>query len=171
MRKKSYYLQLRNRYTPRLAKIIFVLESPPASGKYFYDTTGNIREPLFKAMMSCVVGKEFKTKSDGLEAFAKAGYLLVDATYTPVNQMSDSERNAVIVGNYNVLVTDLNNVSKNKNAKIVLIKANVCRLLRSRLCLDNFGVLNSEKDIIPFPSNGWQNVFCKKIACLLNKPG
>jgi hypothetical protein len=169
VRNKSYYLELRNGYTPKVAKIIFVLESPPVGGNYFYDASGSIGEPLYRSMMLCVMGKEFKTKSAGLEAFSKAGYLLVDATYTSVNQMSDSERNAVIVGDYNLLVEDLNSVSKNKKAKIVLIKANICRLLRNRLSLDNFSVLNIEKDIIPFPSNGWQNVFCKKIASLLSK--
>ncbi len=44
---KEYYLKLRNKYLPESLKIIFILESPPASGKYFYNETGKTTEPLF----------------------------------------------------------------------------------------------------------------------------
>jgi len=48
---KEYYLRFRNKYHPTNIKTVFILESPPASGKYFYDESGNVSEPLFKAMM------------------------------------------------------------------------------------------------------------------------
>src|SRR6266571_9219325 len=45
---KANYLQFRNRHIPTRTKIIFVLESPPASGRYFYNPDGPVSEPLFR---------------------------------------------------------------------------------------------------------------------------
>jgi len=42
---KEYYLKLRNKYLPENLRIIFIAESPPASGRYFYDETGSTSEP------------------------------------------------------------------------------------------------------------------------------
>lgn len=91
MKPKTYYLQLRNRYRPTQIKTVFVLESPPASGKYFYDKSGLISEPLFSAMMELLNFKA-KTKHDGLEYFADTGHFLVDATYEPVNELKEKTR-------------------------------------------------------------------------------
>jgi hypothetical protein len=79
------YADLRGRYTPEHPKIIFVLESPPVSGKYFYDPDGFTTEPLFSGMMKDVLELSPKTKHEGLIGFTAHDYLLLDATYTPVN--------------------------------------------------------------------------------------
>jgi hypothetical protein len=49
-RKRSAYLRLRRRYKPKRIKLIIVAESPPASGRYFYDPRGRVTEPLFAAL-------------------------------------------------------------------------------------------------------------------------
>jgi hypothetical protein len=48
---RSYYHSLRGLYKPDKLKLIVVAESPPTSGKYFYDNTGVPTEPLFGAFM------------------------------------------------------------------------------------------------------------------------
>ena len=48
---KDYYLRLRKRYLPSKLNLLFILESPPVSGKYFYDETGATTEPLFRGIM------------------------------------------------------------------------------------------------------------------------
>ena len=42
-------------------------------------------EPLFSAMMKDVLELSPQTKHEGLTEFETRGYLLLDATYTPVN--------------------------------------------------------------------------------------
>jgi hypothetical protein len=42
---KSHYHKLRARYQPVKIKLVFLLESPPASGKYFYDPAGKPPNP------------------------------------------------------------------------------------------------------------------------------
>lgn len=67
---KADYLNFRNRFIPLNTKIIFVLESPPASGKYFYNPDGKTSEPLFRAMMKDVLGITPSSKEEGLKEFA-----------------------------------------------------------------------------------------------------
>ena len=78
---REYYLRLRKEYEPKNIKLVIVAESPPASGKYFYDTTGSPREPLFAALM-LQLGLSPITKDAGLRELQQRGWILVDATYT-----------------------------------------------------------------------------------------
>ncbi len=82
---KEYYFRLRKHYQPPKIKTVFVLESPPVSGKYFYDESGLVSEPLFSAMMKLLPIVP-QTKKEGLQQFASTGHFLVDATYEPVNE-------------------------------------------------------------------------------------
>jgi hypothetical protein len=101
------YLRFRAPYLPEHRKIVFVLESPPKSGLYFYNPEGSVSEPLFRAMMKDVLAIKPRTKEEGLGEFAARGFLLVDATYTPVNHehLSLQERNKRILDDLPVLVS------------------------------------------------------------------
>jgi hypothetical protein len=44
------YLSLRREFEPTTITLVIVAESPPASGKYFYDPDGEVSEPLFNAL-------------------------------------------------------------------------------------------------------------------------
>ncbi len=99
------YLRFRERYLPAHPKIIFVLESPPRSGLYFYKP-GAVSEPLFSAMMKDVLEIKPKTKEEGLVEFASRGFLLIDATYKPVNHphLSQKARNTLILDDFPLLI-------------------------------------------------------------------
>lgn len=158
---KEYYLKLRNRYLPETLKIIFIIESPPASGKYFYNETGKTTEPLFNEMMKTLYYKPVD-KKDGLEFFKNQGFFLVDSTYKPVNRMKGKERVATILSDFDNLVDDLEAINGN-NSPLVLVKANICRLLEDKLKLKGFNVLN-KGIVIPFPSSGQQSRFHVEIS-------
>lgn len=164
---KEYYLNLRNQFTPASPKIIFIAESPPASGKYFYDPDGETNEPLFAAMMKCILNLNPTTKEIGLEAFKQNGFLLVDATYEPINKgLSKIQRDKKILEAYDLLVKDLLNIDSTKKTPLILIKANVCKLLNPKLSDDSFHVLNNGV-IIPFPIIWHLDKFCKLIQRLI----
>jgi len=162
---RTDYLRLRNAYIPAEIKIIFVLESPPASGRYFYNPDGPTTEALFGAMMRDVVEMTPTCKADGLKEFAARGYFLVDATYTPVNRLSDKEKEATTLCDFEALVADLRQYAKPETS-IVLVKANVCRLLEPKLQERDFNVLN-RGIMIPFPSTGQQSKFHQRIRQVL----
>lgn len=164
---KEYYLKLRNKYLPEKLKLIFVLESPPASGKYFYDETGKTSEPLFNELMKLLNYKP-ADKKDGLVFFRDKGFFLVDATYKPVNELKGKKRNETIISDFNELVADLEGLCHNKKSPLILVKANICRLLEKKLEAKAFTVLNKEI-VIPFPSTGQQKRFHAEIGKILNE--
>src|SRR5262245_3929421 len=85
-RDRNEYHDLRLQYAPQSTKLVIVAESPPASGKYFYDPTGATSEPLFAALMKQLRFSASR-KEDGLREFQRRGWVLVDATYEPVNHL------------------------------------------------------------------------------------
>jgi hypothetical protein len=81
---RDHYIALRRRYQPERVRLIIVDESPPASGKYFYNPMGALSEPLFAALMR-PLGLSPSTKEKGLREFQRRGWLFVDATCEPVD--------------------------------------------------------------------------------------
>ncbi|SIQ94709.1 hypothetical protein SAMN05920897_11925 [Alkalispirochaeta americana] len=161
---KEYYLKLRNKYLPEILRIIFILESPPASGKYFYDETGSTTEPLYNEIMKALHYKPID-KKDGLEHFKNQGFFLVDSTYKPINKMKYKERESTILSDFNNLIDDLESIN-GIESQLILIKANICRLLEEKLKLKGFRVLN-EEIVVPFPSSGQQKRFHIEISKIL----
>jgi hypothetical protein len=161
------YLSFRERYLPAHPKIIFVLESPPKSGLYFYRPDGAVSEPLFSAMMKDVLEINPKTKEQGLGAFAARGFLLIDATYKPVNHphLSKKARNALILDDFALLVEELRKHTEPETG-VVLVKVNVCELLEQKLIDGGFKVLNHGRKI-PFPSTGQQKKFREAVRQVL----
>jgi hypothetical protein len=154
---KDHYIQLRNKYHPNKLKIVFLLESPPVSGKYFYDRTGKITEPLFSALMK-LLNYRPTDKKDGLEFFMNKGCLVVDATYKQVNRLKGKERDITIIYDFDNLVNDLEKICPDKDTAILLVKANVCKLFDERLTTIGFNIIN-KGIVIPFPSHGQQKRF------------
>ncbi|WP_316165522.1 MULTISPECIES: hypothetical protein [unclassified Bradyrhizobium] len=167
-RGRDYYLGLRRRYEPNVAKLVIVAESPPASGKYFYDSAGSISEPLFTALMR-QMGATPATKEEGLRQFQRKGWVLVDATYQQVDKLpkdASQDRNALIEDDYPLLVADLSSLVSDRGVPLILIKANVCRILEPRLTKDGFNVINAGRPVY-FPSTGQQKRFEQQFADVL----
>jgi hypothetical protein len=164
---RAEYLSLRAPYVPNDRKIVFVLESPPKSGLYFYNPRGRISEPLFSAMMKDVLEIKPESKDAGLREFARQGCLLLDATYTPVNhdEFSSRDRNQRIMRDLPVLVDELHE-HVGPATRVVLVKVNICELLEPALINEGFPVVNRGTRI-PFPSNGQQGKFREMVRRVL----
>ncbi|MGD9272114.1 MAG: hypothetical protein PVH08_13645, partial [Syntrophobacterales bacterium] len=95
----------------------------------------------------------------------------VNATYRPVNHIrNQKERNETILSDLPDLIQDLKDSIGNSRGKIVLVKANICRLLEEPLKAAGLNVINNAT-IIPFPSHGNQNTFHHTIKKLLTRLG
>jgi len=162
---RDYYLRLRKKYLPSKLNLLFILESPPVSGKYFYDETGKTTEPLFRAMMKFLSYRP-TDKKDGLEHFKSNGYFLVVATYKQVNKLKGKIRDYTILSDYSSLIEDLETLSPKKNVPIILVKANICRMFDERLTERGFNILNKGV-VIPFPTYGQQKRFHLEISKVL----
>lgn len=167
MRARDEYLRLRRAFEPEPIHLVIVGESPPVSGLYFYDPNGLVSEPLFSALMKRL-GFVPSTRAEGLAELQPRGWLLVDATYQPVNLLSPKERDAVIEADYPLLRNDLRSLlGEPSSAPIIVIKANVCRLVEPRLARDGFTVLN-RGSVVYFPSHGQQGRFHQQFQALVD---
>jgi hypothetical protein len=83
---------LRERYRPTRVRLLFVGESPPASGRFFYQADSGlyraIRDVFFVAL-PVLKSTEF------LESFQSLGCYLVDLCGKPVDRLNKYERNRV----------------------------------------------------------------------------
>jgi hypothetical protein len=66
------------------------------------------------------------------------------------------------------LIVDLKETIGRRRVKIILVKANICRMLEEPLKAIGLNVINNGK-IIPFPSSGQQNKFHNAIEIIINK--
>ena len=161
---RTEYLAFRHAFEPKNVRLVIVAESPPASGKYFYNPEGSTMEPLFSALMQ-QLGVAATSKENGLREFQRRGWVLVDATYEPVNAVG-VDRDAVITRDYSLLRDDLASMLPDRSTPVVLLKANVCRLLERRLVEDGFNVINRGR-VVYFPSTGQQKKFRVQFAEIL----
>jgi hypothetical protein len=166
---REEYLALRRRYEPEHVKLVVVAESPPASGLYFYNPEGRVTEPLFSALMK-QLDLDCGQKADGLLKLQQCGWLLVDATYEPVNQLRDSQRREVIERDFGLLCDDLQRLAPDRSAPLILIKENVCRILEPGLVREGFSVLN-RGIVVPFPSTGHQKNFHERFTAVHRSAG
>lgn len=167
MRNPEDYHRLRRQYQPAQVRFVIVAESPPASGLFFYDSSGKVTEPLFAAIMK-QLGRKPATKQAGLQALKEAGWLLVDATYIPVDKLPPKVREKTICNSYDTLRADLKALLPDKTTPIVLIKANVCRFLEQKLAAHGFNVIN-QGEVIPFPANGHQGEFSEHFGAVMRR--
>lgn len=146
---RAEYLSLRAPYLPDDRKIVFVLESPPKSGLYFYNPQGRISESLFNGMMKDVLQMKPESKA------------------APVNheELSRGERNQRILRDLPTLVDELRQYV-GPATRVVLVKANICELLEPILISHGFPVTNRGTKI-PFPSHGQQPKFREMVRRVL----
>jgi hypothetical protein len=168
---KDDYLAFRRKFEPQHVRLVLVAESPPKNQTYLYNPAGRTNEWLFTALMK-QLGHIPKTKEEGLRELQRRGWVLLDATYEPVGWLGQqvNKRNAIIKRDYPLLVIALEELSLDRNVAIILIKANVCKLLDWRLTRDGFNVLNKGISV-PFPGYGQQLKFHTQFAPLLKMAG
>jgi hypothetical protein len=107
------------------------------------------------------------SKADGLREFAMRGYVLIDATYTPVNHIkNERKRNQAILRDLPDLIDDLRKIIGRQRIKIIIVKANICQMLEAPLKAVGFKVINNGISV-PFPGSGQQNKFFQAIKQML----
>jgi hypothetical protein len=167
---KADYLRFRREFEPKTVKLVIIAESPPENQTYFYKPDGSVKEWLFSALMEQL---DFapKTKEEGLREVQRRGWILVDATYEPVNGLKQVwKRNKVIERDYPLLVAALIEISPDKSVPIILVKKNVCEMLDRWLTDDGFNVLNKGVRV-HFPSHSRQRNFRAQFSPLLKLAG
>jgi hypothetical protein len=80
--------RLRRQFKPGTVKVLFVGESPPAGGAFFYAADSELYRSTRDVFTN--VFAECRTEEPFLTAFAAMGCYLVDFSLQPVNRLTDS---------------------------------------------------------------------------------
>ena len=151
MHDKNYYHRLKAEWMPEQVSLVWLFESPPVSGKYFYDDSGRTTETLFSNLMK-LYGWEPTTKAQGLSLFRDAGLVLWDGTYTQVNHATRKDRMKIIAADYPKLKATI------PRKPIVIGAVTVLDAIGDKLVSDGYEVINNGVRL-PFPGFGQQGKF------------
>jgi len=170
---EASYRRAREKYRPETTDILWVAESPPVGGGYFYFEKASGGNHLFRETMRALgwwpMDEPMHTgfdKSSLLRKFQGAGHYLIDLSPTPVDGLPPKERRIALRKSVPHMMDELTAINPNG---VLIIKRNVFRILYPNLKSSEFKVLNSEP--IPFPSNHWQAVYRERIRGLIRGKG
>src|SRR4051812_24859212 len=87
--------RLRRRFRPAKVRVLFVGESPPASGRFFYRGDSG----LYRAMREAFATLDPSLgDTNFLQAFQERGFYLVDLCAGPVDDLDAKSRRAACLG-------------------------------------------------------------------------
>ena len=152
---------IRQSFRPDHIHLLFIGESPPVSGKFFY-IKGAMTTFTSRAFEKAH-GKRFQNNSEFLEYFKACGCYLDDVSRVPVNQLPPREREIQLRDNIDALSQRIREA--NPSVVVVVLKkiepyvrAAVEKSQRSpRVC------------VLPFPGSGHQNKFLEGLASIIEK--
>ncbi len=157
------YAQARNRYKPDEVKILFVAESPPSSGGYFYFSETIGKDHLFREMMKALgLWSRSQRMERGidkrplLEKFRSKGFFLIDTCELPVDKLPKRERRSAINQGATTLESRVRRLDP---SHIAVVKTTVFRPVFEALERAGLGGRVLNKSALPFPNHGHQRRF------------
>jgi hypothetical protein len=148
---------VRQRYRPKRITTLFVAESPPQSGDFFYYGNTALKRYMQKAMETAGLGKH----GDFLERFKQYGWYLDDLVLTPVDKLLPAER-----------ARQCRDARPKLAARIAQYQPRAIVSLLHRIKVDVEAAAiaaetNAPRFAVPFPGNGQQTRFEEKMALIL----
>ena len=149
---------VRARYCPKRIKTLFVGESPPASGAFFYCGNNAMLHHMQRAV-ELALGEN----GNFLERFKAYGWYLDDLVLTPVNKLTKSERKAKCL-----------DAQKSLADRIAAYQpeAILSLLMFIKPFVDAAAITagsNAPRYAVPFPGMGHQGPFQAAMACIIPK--
>jgi hypothetical protein len=148
---------VRQRYRPKRITTLFVGESRPESGKFFYCGNTQLKRHMQEAMEAKGLGKN----GDFLECFKAYGWYLDDLVLEPVDKLSKAEREKLC-----------RDARSDLAARIKEYQPSAIVSLLRRIQVDvetaaDEAEYNALRFAVPFPGNGQQNRFRNEMARIL----
>jgi hypothetical protein len=151
---------IRKEFRPSKIKILFVGESPPANGAFFYTVS-----PMTKCMAKVfaqVCGKEFQSHNDFLIFFKAEGCYLDDLSYVPVdNIISPRERRQAV---NNGVEAFAERMREYKPEQVIAVLMSIESPVRKAA---HIAKLQVPVHAVPFPGQGNQGRFVAELSKIL----
>jgi hypothetical protein len=156
----------RERFNPlkigRKVEVVFIAESPPVTGAYFYfleKPPGSLFRETMKALQ--IDGND---KREKLIKFQWRGFFMLDVTYKPINNLKGKARMSAVKSELPRLVEDVRELQPNG---IVIIKKPLFEPVKTALAAAGLGDRILHDAPIPFPGSGRQKEFREAIVRLM----
>lgn len=147
---------LRASYRPAKIKVLFVGESAPAGGAFFYKQTGQVHSQ-FRQALAPHIGDH----PTFIEAFQQAGFYLDDLVLEPVNWLSRSERKAIHVASVPSLVLRL---KEYEAPLVVAFMKGIAAPVKAAIAASG---TSCQFVVVPFPGNGRQGEFRSAMTAIM----
>jgi hypothetical protein len=151
---------LRAYYRPERVRVLFVGESLPAGGTFFFNGDSNLARYTCKAF-----AKALGTPDDVRSfpsVFRDQGCYLIDLCAVPVNHLSGPEKKAARVAGIPALACELH--KHRPVAVVVVMKAIEKHVVRA---LVQAGMSHVPVSVLPFPAFRWQQKYVHDLSALL----
>ena len=135
-------------HRPRRITTLFVAESAPVGGTFFYYGNGHLGRYLRRSIEEVLAGD-----GDFLERFKSYGWYLDDLVQAPVNHLTPRERRAAHLGAAQVLQL---RIAEYRPLAIVCLLKSIGAIVRAAASGAGFDGPFFE---VPFPGNGQQRRF------------
>ena len=153
----------RKKWKPNKVRVLFVGESPPANGTFFY--CGNSKLVRYtKEALEKVCG-EFDDIKDFLKAFKEKGCYLVDLCDEPINNLAKPERNKKRKEG----IKSLSRIIKKLKPKTIIVVMKAIEPCVEKALKINPVEFEISKNALPFPSHGHQKRYVETLASLVMK--
>lgn len=157
---ETVYEKLRELYKPEVVKLLFIGESPPQGGNFFYRCNSHLFRNTKEAFENA--GLEFS-----LESFKKFGCWLYDVCEVPVNGMPAEQRRKTIQQG---LPKALEVIDSLNPANIVVVKKGDMEKIVFRAICDKHNYKENETAFnLPFPSHGHQPIYREGLTEIIKR--
>lgn len=153
--------ELRLSYRPAEVRVLFIGESPPANGTFFYLENSNLWLYTRKAFQS-VYGAALPEDMSFCEFFTSRGCYLEDLCSNPVNHMTNPERSRTCKAAVDSLAERISALSPRA---VVCVKVPTARYIESAMAKN--GLHAGSLYVLPFPSCGHQHEYVSGLAKLI----
>jgi len=147
--------KLRSSYRPRHITTLFVGESPPHSGAFFYKDDSQLCHEMKKA---------FGDSASFLSEFQVNGFFLDDLVLYPINHMEGAERNEHRWKGVPSLAQRMKNYQP---STVIALMCAIKPMVIEAIC--KAGLSHVQLYVTPFPSHGNQKRFRAKMAEVMPK--
>ena len=155
--------QLRCSYRPDTIRVLFIGESPPAGGTFFYQADSNLAR-YTQEVFSTVFDTVFESGEDFLRVYQNLGCYLDDLCLIPVNKLGRVDRECQRTRSVDSLAIRIRSASP--QAIVVVMRAITPHVERAveRANIGRVAVYS-----VPFPALGHQRRYVTQLVGVLRK--
>ncbi|MCB1398238.1 MAG: hypothetical protein H6898_07690 [Rhodobacter sp.] len=147
---------LRASYRPAKIKVLFIGESAPAGGAFFYKQTGQVHSQ-FRQALTPHIGDS----PSFVAAFKQSGFYLDDLVLEPVNWLSRSERQAIHAASIDSLAERLRDYEA---PLVVAFMKGITAPVKAAIAASG---TSCQFEVVPFPGNGRQGEFRSAMTAIM----